>query len=172
MEKHFRDRLDYKGKIDTISKMICDEFNLGEFKSNKIVLQGYEDFNLILETSENKYFVKIFANFRNLKDCQRYIEIMTNAINSNISTPKLLESEQGFLHTISIGDSKLNLCVMEYISGTNFYESKKELTSDQIKFLVRQASLINSIELKPYFIYDSWAIVNFKKEFQKNPSTY
>ncbi|MFH1590263.1 MAG: phosphotransferase [archaeon] len=163
---NFRNRLNYNGNIEDISNRICQDFDLGKFKSNKVVLQGYEDFNLILETESKKYFVKIFNNFRSLEDCQRYVDILINVINARISTSELLESKQGFLHNIKLNDRELNLCVMKYIQGKNFYELNKPLTKNQIKFLARQASHINSINIKPSFVYDSWAAVNFKKEFQ------
>jgi Ser/Thr protein kinase RdoA (MazF antagonist) len=167
MEDVFKERIGFKGDIILISKKICEEYDLGDYISSKIILIGYEDFNMILETSLNKYFVKIFAHFRNNKDRQRYIEIMQESIKANISTPKLLKSEQGFMSEISIENTKLFLCVMDFIDGSNLYETKEEISESDIRFLSRQTSLINSIDLKPDFVYDSWAIINFRKEFEK-----
>ena len=143
MEDVFKERIGFKGDINLVSKEICDEYTLGDFISTKIILIGYEDFNMILETSLKKYFVKIFANFRNETSRQRYVEIMQKSIDANISTPKLLESKQGFLTEISIENNKLFLCVMDYIEGHNLYETKEKLSESDIRFLSRQASLIN-----------------------------
>lgn len=167
MDNDFQNRIDYDGDIKAVSQRICEDYNLGEFVSNKIVLLGYEDFNLILETSTGKYFVKIFANFRNLENCQRYIDIMVRAVDSGIATPKIFKSDHGFLHKIAIDKNELRLCVMEFIKGDNLYDLNEKIGFEEIKFLSRQASLINSIDLKPTFVYDSWAIVNFKAEFEK-----
>ena len=43
-----------------ISLEICKSYDLGNFKQNKIILVGYEDFNFALETSKGKYLVKVF----------------------------------------------------------------------------------------------------------------
>lgn len=167
MENSFKKRINYEGKIEDISMQICKDYRLGEFKSNKLILTGYEDFNFKLETEDNKYLVKIFSNFRNLEDCKRYVNVLGKTIEAGIATPKLYKSEQGYLHIMNINETNLRLCVMEYINGKTIYELKQKLTSDEIRFLSQQAALINSIKIKPKLFYDSWAITNFPKEFEK-----
>lgn len=167
METKFKERINYTGKLEDISIQICKDFNLGKFKANELILVGYEDFNFVIETDKGKYFVKIFSKHRNLVDCKRYVEIMTKAIDKEVSTPKLLKSEQGALHLIAINNAELRLCVMEYIEGKDLYQTNYSLNSEEIKFIAHQAALINSIDLKPEPDYDSWAIPNFIKEYEK-----
>ena len=166
MQELFKKRINYAGELEDISQQVCKDYKLGKLKANKLILQGYEDFNFIIETIKNKYFVKVFASFRTLEDCIRYTEIMKKAVEANVSTPKVYKSEQGYLSTTTINKAKLRLCVMEYIDGENIYESKQKLNSNEIKFVAHQAARINSINLKPHFIYDSWAITNFLKEYE------
>jgi len=167
MEDRFKARINCLGDIEDISLQICKDYDLGKFKSNKLILMGYEDFNFILETSNGKYFVKVFAKFRNLENCKRYIEIMKHAIEANVATPRLLESNQGFLYIKNINKTNIRLCVAEFIDGKTLFESKEKLNEGEIKFIAKQAALINSINLKPKFIEDEWAITNFIKEFEK-----
>ncbi len=165
--KEFYKRIGFEGKLADISKVVCKEFNLGEYISNKLIPVGYEDFNFVLETNKCKYFVKIFSNFRTDNDCYRYIDILLKAIENKVSFPKLFKSEQGYLHITKITDSKLRLCVMQYIDGNTFFSLGKKPVLEEIKEITRQAALINSINIRPKFIYDSWAIVNFLKQFEK-----
>ncbi len=167
VNEDFKNRINYEGDIEVISKLICIDYSLGNFLSNKVVLLGYEDFNVILETSKGKYFVKIFANFRNENHCKRYIDIILSMVNNGVATPKIFKSKQGFFHQITIDACKLRLCVLEYIKGSNLYDSNEKLSVNEIKFLAKQAALINTIDLKPEFVYDTWAISNFEKEFEK-----
>ena len=55
---------------------------------------------------------------------------------------------------------------MEYIDGDTYYDLKRKPNGKEIRSLVQQAARINSIDLKPEFEYDSWAIVNFLNEFE------
>jgi homoserine kinase type II len=167
MEELFRKRINYTGDIREISMQICKDYSLGDFKSNHLILVGYEDSNFILETSKGKYFVKIFAKFRNLEDCKRYIEVMEKAMDAKIAAPKLLKSNQGHLYITKINEIKLRLCVAEFINGKTLFESKEKLSHEEVKFLAHQISLINQLDLKPKVIYDAWAITNFLKEFKK-----
>ncbi|MGV8163161.1 MAG: phosphotransferase [Candidatus Nanoarchaeia archaeon] len=166
LEKEFLKRISYTGNIENISLKICDIYNLGNFVSNKIVLTGYEDFNYILKTSKGSFFVKVFSDFRSLKDCKRYVDIMNCAYGAHISTPKLYASNQGHLSIIKDGKKTLRMCLIEYIEGCDLYVLKKLLNRKEIKFLARQAALINSMNIKPSFIYDSWAIPNFSEEYR------
>lgn len=165
--KDFFQRISYKGKIDDISLIICKDFQIGGFISNKLVPIGYEDFNFILETTKGRYFVKIFSNFRTDDSCRRYVKVMLKAIKAGVSFPKLFKSKQNYFYTTTVNDVNLRICVMEYIDGKSYYSLKQKPNIDEIKNLTHQAALINSIKIKPKFVYDEWAIVNFLKEFQK-----
>lgn len=163
----FYKRIGYEGTIDDISLVICKDFNLGEFVSNKLIEMGYEDFNFILETTEGKYFIKIFSNFRNDNNCQRYVDVMLKVNEAGVTFPRLFKSVQGHLHITRINNTKIRFCVMEYIDGDNFFSFKRKPNSEEIRYLAHQTALINSIDIKPEFVYDSWAIVNFPKEYEK-----
>ena len=164
---HFYKRICYKGELSEISKIICKDFDLGEFKSNKLVEVGYEDFNFLMETTKGKYFIKIFSNFRKDDDCRRYVDMMLKALEKGISFPKLFKSKQGYFHVTEINKAKLRFVVMQFIDGEDYFNLGTKPASGEIKELARQVALINSIDAKPPFVYDSWAIVNILKEYEQ-----
>jgi len=167
MESIFKQRIGFNGDLKEISKIICRDFNLGDFIDCKIILIGYEDFNFSLKTTNGKFFVKIFSNERTLDDCKRNVDVVVKSIEAGISVPKLYKSEQGYLHILKSNQSTLRLCVMDFIDGKDFFTSKATITQQDILSLAHQACLINSINIKPPKIYDSWAITNFPLEFKK-----
>jgi Ser/Thr protein kinase RdoA (MazF antagonist) len=165
-EKFFQ-RIEYSGKLDSISSIIVKEFGLGDFLANKLVTVGYEDFNYILEVARSKYFVKIFSTQRTDNDCRRCVEVLLKAIDAGIAVPKLMRSPQGYFHKTKIGNTKIRLCVMEYIEGKDFFSIKQYPNVAEIKFLAYQSALISQIKVRPKFVYDEWAVPNFLKEFKK-----
>lgn len=167
MESVFKQRIGFNGDLKEISKIICRDFNLGDFIDCKIILIGYEDFNFFLKTTNNKFFVKIFSNERTLDDCKRNVDVVVKSIEAGVSVPKLYKSEQGYLHILKSDQSTLRLCVMDFIDGKDFFTSKAAITKEDMLSLAYQASLINSINIKPPKLYDSWAITNFLLEFEK-----
>lgn len=56
---------------------------------------------------------------------------------------------------------------MDYINGQNLFELKTALTDTEMKFLIKQAALINKIKIKPSLVYDHWAITNFLEQYAK-----
>jgi len=168
MEEKFKQRIGYAGDIKDISLDICKNYNIGMFVSNKLVLVGYEDFNYILETSGGKFLVKVFASFRDLAGCQRYVEIIDKMLESGVSTPKLLANSSGScLHAIKVNGVNLRLCVMDFIEGKTFFESGDKLNEKERRFLAKEVAKINSVDIKPVFVDDEWAIVHFAREFKK-----
>lgn len=167
MEKDFRKRIDYYGDLKEISLKICSKYNLEKFISNNIILVGYEDFNFVLETTTGKFFVKVFAKSRTLKNCKRCIEILEKVINLGVSTPKLLKSKESSLFKTRVDNVQLRLCVMDFIEGETIYDSDVRLNDEEIKFVSKQLALINSVSLNPKKIYDSWSVENFIKEYKK-----
>ncbi len=165
--KTFLQRVSYKGNpLDFIS-IVCSDYDVGSCVSYEIVKMGYEDLNIVIETDKGKYFAKFFGSFRDEKECNRYVNIMLKVLSAGVSHPKLYKSSQGYLHKIKIGKSVLRLCLMEFIKGKTFYELGINPTIEESKFLANQAAIINRISIKPKFLYDRWAIVNFCKEYEE-----
>lgn len=167
MEKTFINRIKYKGNLKLLSKKIASDFILGDYRSHRIILVGYEDINFLLTTSKGKFFVKVFSTQRTLSDAQRIVDIMLQTTKKGISVPKIFQSNQGYLHIIKDRGSILRMCVMDLVTGKDFFSSRQKLTKKDVQFIAHQASLINRLKIKPTKIYDSWAITNFLPEFKK-----
>ena len=164
-EIEFQKRIEFEGDIVPVLKQVCTDFNIGDYCSHSVAPIGYEDFNLILQVKNGKYFVKIFANFRSDKDCQRYIDVATRVMEAGVNHPKLFSSNKGSLYQTKIKDTALRLCVMEFIDGKTFHDLGRMPTIEEIKGIIDQAVKINSLNYEPYFLDDSWDISNFSKEY-------
>lgn len=163
----FQKRISYQGPIEELLKNLADDYNFGSYESYQIIDVGYEDFNIVLKTNKGKFFFKIFANFRDEEGCQRYIDIILAAIKNKVSHPKLYQSKQGYYHHIKTETGLVRSIALEYIEGKTFYDLKQKPNQEEKDFLVKQAALINQIAIKPEFVYDSWAIINFQEEYHK-----
>ena len=163
----FQKRIRLKGDIKPLLIRVCLDYKLGGYISYRVVQVGYEDFNLMIKTYKGKYFVKMFASHRGLANCVRYINIIRKVISVGVHHPKLYKSPQGFIYKTISGKIPVRLCVMEWVEGESLYDKQSKVTNKETKFLIRRAALINQIRLKPSFVYDSWAICNFLKEYKK-----
>lgn len=159
-------RISYQGNIVTLFEKICEDYSLGKYVSHRFPEFGYEDFNVVLQTSKGTYFVKIFGSFRSLEECKRYIHIMEYVRKKGIPYPFLYKSNKGVLHTIYIDTVTVYLCVQEYIDGKNLFELDYNLTQKDAKFFIRQAASVNALSVNPPFVYDSWATINLGKIYQ------
>lgn len=160
--ENFFERIDVKCSLDKIAQSICLKCNIKDYKSSNIVEVGYEDFNFILETKDEKYFVKIFHKDRSVKDCIKYMDRIKLSNKISINTPKVIYSNK-----IDINEKELKFVVFEYIDGKSFLDLKQMPDETEIKEIIRQMAIIHNTELKSEFIYDMWTITNFTDEFDK-----
>ena len=149
--KKFFQRINYKGKLEDIGTAVVERYNIGDFLTGELVPNGYEDFNFVLRTTKDTYFIKVFANFRTKQQCMRYIEVIVRVGEEGVSIPKLLQADGEYLHSIIVNDVPLRLCVLEYVDGDTYYDLKRKPNAKEIQSLAQQAARINSIDLKPEF---------------------
>lgn len=163
----FNKRIGLNTDLQNISKKICESYNLGDFISNELITIGYEDYNYYLTTSSGKYCVKIFSKIRTEEDVKNYLDRIRAVVNSEINAPKPLMVNNDITLSLDYEGNHYDICVFEYINGKNYFELGEKPSKDVIKEIARQTAMINNLDLKPVFIYDTWAIVNFAKEYNQ-----
>lgn len=165
--KEFNKRINLNTDLKNISKQICIQYDLGEFVSNELITIGYEDYNYYLTTSKGKYCVKIFNKERTKEDIKNYLDRIRAIANSEINSPKPLIVNNDIVLSLNYDNNYYDICVFEYINGKNYYEIGEKPNGDIIKEIAKQTAMIHNINIKPDFIYDAWAIINFKEEYTK-----
>lgn len=161
------ERISNKVDVKEILAKVCIAYKIGEYKKHKIVEIGYEDFNIILDTTLGRYFVKILNKDRTDEECKRLANIYDTARRNNINVPQIYEYENKLIFEINEKYTLLRIILMEYINGMNMYELGRNLTLEEIKQVVIQAARINKINFKVKPYYDEWTITNFKIEYEK-----
>lgn len=170
MKKNDRyyNRIDTIEDINILSKLVCEEYELGVFKDTYVIEIGYEDFNAVITTSIGKFLMKVFRNSRTDKEVEECINRSYMAFENNVKTPKIYKnSKNELISIIEYLNSRFRLCVIEYIDGNNFFELNKKPTLEELRKIVDIASNLNKIDYRPNFIYDTWAITSFCNEFEK-----
>lgn len=162
----FNKRIGLNTDLKNISQQICEIYKLGNFISNELITIGYEDYNYYLTTSTGKYCVKIFNTNRTKEDIKNYLDRIRAVANSEISSPKPLLINNDITLSLDYEQNHYDICVFEFINGKNYFELGKKPSNDAIKEIARQTAMINNLDIKPNFIYDTWAIVNFEEEYK------
>lgn len=163
----FNKRIRLNTDLKNISLEICKRYDLGDFISNELIEIGYEDYNYYLTTSRDKYCVKIFSKTRTSEDVNNYLERIRAVANSHINSPKPLLINGDINLSLEYQQNNYEICVFEFIDGKNFFQLQESPSIDTIKELAKQTAMINNLDIKPNFIYDSWAIINFEEEYNR-----
>ena len=164
----FDSRIAYKGDLAAVYNSVCKDFGIGNFKSGKIIEQGFEDLNVRLTTTKGEYFLKLFAKSRKKGEGKRIVDIALRLHHFGINTPKLYKSKNGYLDTIGVGGAKTPACLMQFVPGKSLFARRSSPTTGDMKVLAKEAAKINSTGIVPSeFIPDSWSVLNFPQIFKE-----
>lgn len=170
MNKNMRyyGRIDEISDINILSSLVAKEYGFGSVLNTEVLEIGYEDFNAIITTTTGKYLMKVFRNSRSDEEVYQCIQRSYTAEQNNVQTPKIYKNVKGDIVTIiKYLNSRFRVSVIEYIDGSNFFDLKKKPSMEELSKIVDIGSKLNNINYQPNFIYDTWAITSFCKEFEK-----
>lgn len=163
--------------LNDILNIIISDYKFAEIKSYKVIETGYEDFNVYLETLNNKYVVKFFSNERTIDNINHYIKIVDLIAKQDyLNIPKVYKNKNGNLEEMDFNGNKIYCFVMEYINGNTIYELNKnidlkviiKIVFDILKYNCVNKELknyLNSSDAKKFKQYDMWSYENFLEEY-------
>lgn len=158
------DRLDYNGDLEPVIDRLCAAYDVGTPVGSSVIEVGYEDCNVVVETDQDKYLAKMFAKTRTAEDIARYANTMQKVVEAGVHHPELLTTSSGEVtHT----DNGITLVLMRFVDGKTFFELDRAPDAEERKAVLEQAAKVNSIDYKPGYIFDSWAIPNIRAMFDK-----
>ncbi|MDD2822875.1 MAG: phosphotransferase [Candidatus Daviesbacteria bacterium] len=160
-------RLNYTGNLEPVVNRLCQAYQVSKATDFSVIEIGYEDCNVFIGTSEKKYVAKIFSKARSSEDITRYSDIMERVVGAGVNHPALLKtSEGGIVYTDDQADG-ISMVLMQFIEGKSFMDLGRTPDQQELQSVIEQASIVNSIDYHPPFIFDSWAIPNIYKMFEK-----
>lgn len=124
------------------------------------IFEGYEDVNIILNSDNGKYVLKIFATFRSEKNIHDYIKVIHEATNLGVQTLELVQSKSGedyffYENTYAI--------ITKYFNGNNFV--KIPPTLEEMLEVTRSLAKLNTLNFDIDETYDSWGNNNLVSEY-------
>lgn len=134
------------------------ECGLGVVERHHVSNVGYDDCNVVLETSTGKYVVKILSAMRTPSMCARYVRIVDHAVAAGVCHPPLRPADGRVL--LHHPDSGNPLVVMDFVEGRTFLELRQFPTPDELAIIVEQVRRIHLVDLVPEPLHDWWAISN------------
>lgn len=172
-------RVDFEqSDLENILKQIQTNYSFANIKDYHVIETGYEDFNVYLETLNNKYVIKFFSNERTDDNINHYIKIVQYmSEQSFLNIPKVYKCNGNLLGTIDYNNKTIKFFVMEYINGKTIYDLNKQIdleTIIKIVFDILKYNCVNdslkkylmSDEAKKFKQYDMWSYEHFLEEYE------
>lgn len=161
------DRLNFEDRLDPAVNRLCVAYGVGNPVDFSVIGVGYEDCNVIITTSNDKYVAKIFSKGRSPQDIARYSTIMEKAVEAGVNHPPLMRTDgSGVVYTDSQANS-LSMVLMEFVEGKSFLELNRAPSAEELRKVLEQAAKVNRIDHHPPYLFDSWAIPNIQVMFDK-----
>lgn len=165
MSEKYYERIKFDGDLEQELSAMLGDYELGAYAAYELIEFGYEDFNLKLTTDQGNYFVKIFAASRPGWEAERCADVMKVLSDAKVKHPKVFTDKSGnVLHTTKNG---LQLAIMEFIDGPSLFQQGAPPTPEQKREIIEIIKSLQELDYKPRFIYDSWSMIHFVEEYEK-----
>ncbi len=138
--------------------------SIGSIKNTLPIMEGYEDANFILETSNGKFALKIFLGERKLENIENYAKILRECKNAGVPTTEILLDFNDGLGFVENHNTKTYFIITKYFEGQNFQNITPTL--NDIKIVTVYLSKLNALNFPVVETYDSWGNKNFGKEYK------
>lgn len=139
--------------------------SISKVESYSPINEGYEDANIILNTSSGKYVLKIFFAERELENINSYIKILRECKNAGVQTTEILTDFNNGLGLFENNGVKTYYIITKFFEGKNFQNITP--TNDDIKKVTQYLSKLNTLDFEVDHEYDSWGIKAFSEEYKK-----
>ena len=139
--------------------------SIGKVESYSPINEGYEDANIILNTTKGKYVLKIFFAERDLKNINSYVRILKECKNVGVPTTEILTDFNDGLGFIENDGIKTYYIITKFFEGKNFQNITP--TVEYIRDVTQYLSKLNTLTFEVDAEYDSWGINAFPKEYKK-----
>ncbi|MCA9337498.1 phosphotransferase [Candidatus Saccharibacteria bacterium] len=159
MSDSFERRIDFDGDISDVVDRVAADYGLGAVHEHSLIEAGFQDYNVRAGMTSGEYLIKIFAQSRGEGEAQRYTDIIEAAIAAGVNHPPLLKDGNNQSLHVDI-ESGLKLAVMGFVPGATYKELGRAPSTDELKKIAEQAVKINSISMKPVYLFDTWAVPN------------
>lgn len=163
MSQRYFERIGLTADSEPVIADIADAFGLGKVEDSRVLEAGYEDCNIRVDTTRGDFVIKAFANTRDRKQIDRYVDIMRAVIAGGVHHPTLHKTSEGEL---LVHPSGVSCVVMDFIEGDTYFDTKTVPTDEELDLIAAEVVKINSLDIRPTFLFDSWAIPHIEKMYK------
>lgn len=161
---HPSDRLRQGVDIGVLIAEIAAFYQLGSVVSYSEITVGYEDCNVIIETTTGKYVTKLFARSRTKDEVDRYVLIMQKTEAAGVRHASLLRGRDGKYVFCSNGTFATT---SKFISGKTFYELDRAPNHQELQDILVQITKMNAVDCRPSYVAGQWAVPNIRTLFEQ-----
>lgn len=152
--------------FDEFLNEVQSKFNSIDIVENYFPInEGYEDANIILNTTNGKYVLKIFFAERDLKNINSYIKILRECKNIGVQTTEILTDCNNGLGLFENSGVKTYYIITKFFEGKNFQNITPAM--EDIKNVTQYLSKLNTLNFEVDKEYDAWGLKAFPDEYKK-----
>lgn len=160
-----QERLSYDGDLAPVLSRVAKVFGLDAPENFSFIKTGYEDCNILVEFGDERFVVKMFSKKRTPEQIDRYVGIIRGAVDGGVRHPKLHSTKAGDVYRDE--EAGVTLALFDYVPGRTFFEQDRAPDESELEKVIEQAAVINSLDLQPSRLFDSWAVQNISDGYEK-----
>jgi len=156
-------RVDLAQPVSRVLRDVARHYQLGRLLSSRIITQGYDDLNVLLDCERGKYVAKLFNKTKSLAVVQDHIRVQRALTQRQAPVPRILSANGEVIYRTPGQTRETYVCVSEYFAGENFL--RRSPCRDDMVTIARFLATLHTLPFQVIRNYDSWGTLNLPREF-------
>lgn len=158
-------RVDIAQPLDEALHDIARHFELGRIERSQLIMEGYDDLNVLLVCERGRYIAKFFNKSKGPAIIEDYVRVQMRLASHRLPVPRIRTMNgAGLFHAAGRHQETL-VCVSEFFVGENFVANPPH--RDDILAITRFLAALHQLPFDITPSYDSWGTLNLPGEFAR-----
>jgi Ser/Thr protein kinase RdoA (MazF antagonist) len=158
-------RVDIAQPLDDVLHDITRHYALGRMERSRLITQGYDDLNVLLECERGRYVAKFFNKSKGISTVEDYIRVQTALARRRLPVPRIRTGNGAGLLRVAGRFQETFVCVSEFFAGEDFVAVPPQ--RDDMLAIARFLAALHQLSFDITPGYDSWATLNLPGEFAR-----
>ncbi|HET9979540.1 MAG TPA: phosphotransferase [Ktedonobacterales bacterium] len=158
-------RVDLAQPLSRVLRDVARHYQLGRLLSSRIIIQGYDDLNVLLNCERGKYVAKLFNKTKSLSVVQDHIRVQQALTQRQAPVPRILAASAEAIYRAPGQTRDTFVCVSEYFAGENFV--RRPPCRDDMVTIARFLATLHTLPFQVGHTHDSWGTLNLPYEFAR-----
>lgn len=158
-------RVDIAQPLGVVLQEIARQYELGRVGHARLITQGYDDLNVLLDCERGRYVAKFFNQTKSIAMIEDHVRVQLALTRRRAPVPRILTKNGVGLYRVEGRSHDTFVCVSTFFAGKNLIQQPPQ--REDMLNITNFLATLHRLPLQITANYDSWGTLNLPGEFAR-----